>query len=139
MGRKKDKPLLHRIKAAADPGLYCEDIAWFFQCLDSLSGNRSCMSSQVAVLEGTGGAASAAQESNIYTDDQTHPTLDHVHFARGRRVWSALQKLDQHDRIVLQAYYEHRQHFPDGFDDLPDADVRSAHCAYRLAAGIGAR
>jgi hypothetical protein len=134
---KRDRPLLHVLKERNDPGLYCEDLAWYYQSLDAASGYRSAMGSQVAVLLGVA-SGSAADESNHYTDEQTHPSDDRVHFARGRRIWRALQLIDGRYRMVLQAWYEHRQNFPPGYDKahaiMQEQEIRSAHAAYRLAA-----
>ena len=137
---KRDSPLLHLVPGGKDPGVFDEELSWFFGALASASGERSCMGAQIAVLSGLPGA-NYSRESNFYSDPQTgwpknlklpngRPfpfPLTECYFRTGRRLWCAFKVLPFKHQETLRRHYAEIAQDP---DPPSDRAIRQAHAAF---------
>jgi hypothetical protein len=127
---KKTKPLLHLVRGGKDPSWYSEDLDWYFGVAESLSGYRSSMGGQIAVLRGeVAGSGPCVKESNFYTDSQVGWRSDAV-FSKLRRVWGRLGSLPYDAQRDLAKHYEARQWFAPEYRTVPKVRVQELHKAY---------
>jgi hypothetical protein len=127
---KKTKPLLHLVRGGKDHDLYNADLDWFFGCYDSLAGHKSAMGGQLAVLNGIV-SCPGSSESNFYDDRQVSFCGREGVFERGRRIWARLRLVDGPHQRTLRAFYEPRQYFPKEYQAPSEAEIKSAHVAFR--------